>query len=155
MADPDYGVDIEEMARVIDDAEVIVIRFHVIAQRLLLDLRGAPGSPPLVRLVPPVNSAEERYHYLQRERPGMALPDHITVVGWPRYVQVMRDTGLWQRIADRVAREGDDSDGRLCEDVYREVRAAERAEVAAAIRGGEGYESLWERTPFRTDPPRR
>lgn len=155
MADPDYGVDIEEMARVIDEANVIVVRFHVIAQRLLLDMRTAPGDPPLVRLVPPVNSAEERYRYLQRERPGMPLPDHITVVGWPRYVQVMQDTGLWQRIADRVAREGDATSGRLCEDVYREVRAAERAEVEAAIRGGEGYESLWERTPFRTDPPRR
>lgn len=155
MADPDFGVDIEEMARVIDEADVVVVRFHVIAQRLLLDLRSGPGDPPLVRLVPPANSAEERYHYLQRERPGQPLPDHITVVGWPRYVQVMQDTGLWQRITARVEREGDENGARMCEDAFRAVRAAECAEVAAAIRGGEGYESLWERAPFHTDPPRR
>lgn len=146
MREPDFGVDIEEIGRVIDEADVVVVRFQVIAQRLLLDLRGRPGDPPLVRLVSPVNSAEERYRYLQRERPAMPLPDHITVVGWPRYIQVMQDTGLWQRIATRVGHEGGDAE-RLCADAFCEVRAAERAEVAAAIRGGEGYEALWERTP--------
>jgi hypothetical protein len=149
MAEPDFGVDIEEMARVIDEADVIVVRFHVIAQRLLLDLRAAPGDPPLVRLVPPVNSAEERYRYLQRERPGLPLPDHITVVGWPRYVQVMQDTGLWRHIEERLVREGGEGLQRLCDEAFQQVRSAERTEVAAAIRGGEGYEALWERTPSR------
>ena len=77
------------------------------------------------------------------------LPDHITVVGWPRYVQVMQDTGLWQRIEDRMVREGGPDMQEQCAAAYRQVRSAERAEVAAAIRGGEGYEALWERTPSR------
>lgn len=149
MADSDFGVDIEEMGRVFDEADVVVVRFHVIAQRLLLDMRVAPGDPPLIRLVPPVNSAEERYRYLQAERPRMSLPDHITVVAWPRYVQVMRDTGLWQRLVDRLVREAGDAMAADAEEAYRDIRAAERAEVAAAIRGGEGYEALWERAPSR------
>jgi hypothetical protein len=149
MADSDFGVDIEEMGHVFDEADVIVVRFHVIAQRLLLDMRAAPGDPPLARLVPPVTSAEERYRYLQAERPKMPLPDHITVVGWPRYVQVMHDTGLWQRIVDRLVREGGEEMIAHAEEAYRDIRAAERAEVAAAIRGGEGYEALWERSPSR------
>lgn len=149
MADSDFGVDIEEMGHVFDEADVVVVRFHVIAQRLLLDMRVAPGDPPLIRLVPPVSSAEERYRYLQAERPRMSLPEHITVVAWPRYVQVMRDTGLWQRIVDRLVREAGDGMIADAEEAYRDIRAAERAEVAAAIRGGEGYEALWERTPSR------
>ncbi len=149
MAESDFGVDIEEMGRVFDEADVIVLRFHVIAQRLLLDMRAAPSDLPLIRLVPPVNNAEERYRYLERERPGMPLPDQITVVGWPRYVQVMQDTGLWQRITDRLLRQGGPDMQQYCDEAYREVRAAERAEVAAAIRGGEGYESLWERVASR------
>jgi hypothetical protein len=149
MPESDFGIDIDEMARVIDEADVIVVRFHVIAQRLLLDMRAAPGDPPLIRLVPPVNNAEERYRYLQRERPRMPLPQHITVVGWPRYVQVMQDTGLWQHILDRAVREGGPELQHHVDEAFREVRAAERAEVAAAIRGGEGYEALWERTPSR------
>ena len=149
MPDSDFGVDIEEMGRVFDEADVVVVRFHVIAQRLLLDMRAEPGDPPLVRLVPPVSSAEERYRYLQAERPRMPLPEHITVVGWPRYVQVMRDTGLWQRMVDRLIREGGEVMLAHADEAYREVRAAERAEVAAAIRGGEGYEALWERSTSR------
>ncbi len=134
------------MGRVFDEAEVVVVRFHVISQRLLIDARSAPGDPPMVRLVPPVTSAEERYRYLQRERPGLPLPEHITVVGWPRYVQVLKDTGLWERIEQRLVREGGPDLAQQCGDVFGEVRAAERVEVAAAIRGGEGYESLWERS---------
>ena len=134
------------MGRVFDEAEVVVVRFHVISQRLLIDARSAPGDPPMVRLVPPVTSAEERYRYLQRERPGLPLPEHITVVGWPRYVQVLKDTGLWERIEQRLVREGGPDLAQLCGAVFGEVAAAERVEVAAAIRGGEGYESLWERS---------
>ena len=145
--DPDFGVDIEEMGRVFDTADVIVVRFHVIPERLLMDMRVGPGDPPLIRLVPPVSSAEECYRYLQEQRPRMPLPDQITVVAWPRYVQVMRDIGLWRHIEDRLVREGGEGLQRLCDDAFQQVRSAERIEVAAAIRGSEGYEALWERTP--------
>ena len=77
----------------------------------------------------------------------MPLPDQITVVAWPRYVQVMRDIGLWRHIEDRLVREGGEGLQRLCDDAFQQVRSAERIEVAAAIRGSEGYEALWERTP--------
>ena len=147
--DPDFGVDIEEMGKVFDEADVVVVRFHVIAQRLLIDARSAPGDMPLIRLVPPVSSAEERYRYLQRERPRLPLPEHITVVGWPRYVQVMRDVGLWRRLEERLVAAGGLEMQRLVDEAFEAVRSAERSEVAAAIAGGEGYESLWERTPSR------
>ncbi|MBM4416176.1 MAG: hypothetical protein FJ035_08045 [Chloroflexi bacterium] len=147
--DPDYGIDLDETGRVFDQAEVVVVRFHLIPQRLLIDARSAPGDPPMVRLVPPVTSAEERYRYLQRERPGLPLPEYITVVGWPRYVQVLKETGLWERIEQRLVRAGGPELARQCGAVFGEVRAAERLEVAAAIRGGEGYESLWERSASR------
>jgi hypothetical protein len=147
--DPDFGIDIEEMGRVFDEAEVVVVRFHVIPQRLLIDARAAPGDPPLIRLVPPASSAEERYRYLQRERPGMPLPDQITVVGWPRYIQVMKDIGLWSRIEERLVREAGPEAVRAAQQAFDNVRNAERAEVAAAIKGGEGYESLWERSASR------
>lgn len=143
--DPDYGIDIAEMARVIDEAEVLVIRFQVVSQRLLLDTRTGDDQPPLVELVAPVSSAEERYRYLARARPGLPLPDDITVLAWPRYIEVMRDSGVWQRIVERMTEAGGPEMARVCERVYDEVRRAERAELSAAIVGGEGYESLWER----------
>ena len=143
----DHGLDIEEMGRVVDNAEVFVVRFHVIARRLLIDARSSDDGPPIIRLVMPVTSAEERYRYLQRLRPKASLPDHIAVLSWPRYIEVMRDTGLWSRIVRRLVALGGEAIERRCAEVYSEIRAAERAEVVAAILGSEGYESLWERTP--------
>ena len=145
----DYGLDIEEMAQVIDDADVLVVRFHVVPQRLLVDMRSAEDDPPLIRLVPPVSSAEERYRYLQRARPKMSLPDHIAVLNWPRYVEVMSEAGLWQRLQDRLVSVGGEELAARCAEVFDEVRAAERAAVVAAILGGAGYESLWERSEAR------
>jgi len=33
-----------------------------------------------------------------------------------------------------------------CEEVFQQLAMEEKAEVLQAIRGGEGYQSLWERT---------
>ena len=79
----------------------------------------------------------------------MPLPEQITVVGWPRYIQVMKDVGLWRRIEERLVREAGPEAVREAEQAFDTVRHAERAEVAAAIAGGEGYESLWERSASR------
>lgn len=144
----DYsGLDIEEMGRVIDEAGVLLVRFHVIPQRLLVDARESAGDGPQIRLVPPVSSAEERYRYLQKLRPGVPLPEQITVLSWPRYIEVMREAGLWQRLEQRMFELGGAPLARRCGEVFEEVRSAERAEVVAAIIGGEGYESLWEHAP--------
>ena len=145
----DYsGLDIEEMGRVIDEAGVLLVRFHVIPQRLLVDAREHAGEGPLIRLVPPVASAEERYRYLHKLRPGVPLPEQITVLSWPRYIEVMREAGLWQRLEQRMFELGGAPLARRCGEVFEEVRSAERAEVVTAIIGGEGYESLWERAPL-------
>ncbi len=143
------GLDIDEMGRVIDEAGVLVIRFHVISQRLLVDARITDDDPPLIQLVPPVSSAEERYRHLKQLRPSMPLPEQITVLSWPRYVEVMRDAGLWRRLEERLISLGGEPLANRCREVFEEVRSAERAEVVAAILGGEGYESLWERSAAR------
>lgn len=147
--DSDYGIDLGELERVIEEADVIVLRFHVISQRLLIDARSGNDDPPVIRMVPPAHSAEERYRYLQEMRPDIDPPDHITVAAWPRYVQVLKDAGLWRHIVERLVAIGGPALADRCEETFGEIQRAERAEVSAAILGGEGYESLWERTPSR------
>jgi len=147
--DSDYGLDLDELARAIAEAEVLVIRFQIIADRLLIDARIAPGDPPRIELVPPAESPEDRYHYLEASRPGVPLPEHITVVAWPRHIDLMRRAGLWGRVADRLRTLGGEAMVERCDEVFLEIGRAERLELTAAIRGGEGYESLWERRPTR------
>ena len=59
----------------------------------------------------------------------------------------MRETGVWQRITDRLVSLGGPTLAEDCDRVFRQVAARERAELAAAILGGEGFETVWERQP--------
>ena len=138
-------IDIEAIRRVIDEAEVFVVRFAMIEQRLLVDTRPDGDGRPYISMVPPVNSAEERYRYLRQQRPDVTPPGQITVFQWPRPIAVMRDLGVWAFIEDRVAAIGGEPSRRAANSAFREGQRLERVDLLAAIRGGEGYETIWER----------
>jgi hypothetical protein len=141
----EYGLDIEEVTRVIDSADVLVIRFQIVDKRLLIDCRVSDQEGPLVAVVPKAGSVEERFKSLKKMRPRFPLPEKIMSFLWPRQMQTFRDSGLWERIEARMVSLGGEGMREVCEQIYRELEREEKAEVVAAIRGGEGYQSLWER----------
>ena len=138
-------IDIEAMRRVIAEAEVFVVRFGMIEQRLLVDTRPDGQGRPYISIVPAVTSAEERYRFLRRQRPDVAPPEQITVFQWPRPIAVMRELGVWPFIEDRVTAIGGERSRHDAEVAFRNGQRLERADLVAAIRGGEGYETIWER----------
>jgi hypothetical protein len=142
--DNDYPLDVDAIISVLGTAEVIVFRFLLFPQRLLVDPRADSDEGPLVRLVPPANSAEERFRALRRLRPRFAMPERVTVVYWPKYVDLLVATGVWAAIEQRVLAAGFADTARMTADVLCELRALERQELHNAIRG-EGYRTLWER----------
>lgn len=138
-------IDIEAIRRVVAEAEVFVVRFAMIEQRLLVDPRPDSEGRPYISMVPPVSSAEERYRFLREQRPDVPLPAQITVFQWPRPIAVMREIGVWRFIEDRVVAVGGDASKRDADAAFRDGQRLERADTIAAIRGGEGYETIWER----------
>ncbi len=138
-------IDLDAIRRVVAEADVFVVRFALIEQRLLVDTRPDASGQPLIRLVPPVNSAEERYRFLRKERPEVPLPAQITVFQWPGPITVLREVGVWQYIEDRVAGIGGDAAVEDARRAFADGQRLERADTLAAIRGGEGYQTLWER----------
>ena len=141
----DFGLDIQEIMKVIDTAEVLVVRFAIIDKRLLIDARHSQVEGPLIRLVPRADSVEERFRHLKQMRPRFPLPERIMSFMWPRHVELLQTSGVWQRIVDRLRALGHSGTAEECEAVYRELLAEEKAQVVAAIRGEAGYQSLWER----------
>lgn len=141
----EFGLDLDEVMQVIDSADVLIVRFNIVEKRLLMDARYSAHEGPLLMLVPRVNSVEERFRNLRQIRPNFPLPERIMSFVWPRNVETMRTSGVWQRIVDRLSRSGFPGIEQQCEEVYQQLLKGERAEVLAAIRGGEGYHSLWER----------
>ena len=146
MADPEpEGIDLAAIRHVIETADVFVVRFALVEHRLMVDSRPDVEGRPYIKIVPPVSSPEERYRFLQRERPGLAPPEQITVFQWPRSITVMRESGVWRAIEDRLVSIIGESGREMAQRAYNEGRRLERADTVALIRGGEGYETLWER----------
>jgi hypothetical protein len=142
----DYGLDLDEVARVIDAADVLVIRFAILDKRLLIDARTSEGEGPLIAIVSKASSVEERFKSLKKMRPRLPLPDKIMSFMWPRQMETFRASGLWDRIEARMVSLGGEEMVKVCQSVFEELEREEKAEVMTAIRGGETYQSLWERS---------
>ena len=139
-------MDLDEIGRVIDSAEVLVVRFAILDKRLLIDSRTSQEEGPLIAVVPKAGSVEERFKSLKKMRPRFPLPDKIMSFIWPRQMDTFRASGLWQKIEARMVSLGGEEMAQRCETVFEELAREEKAEVMAAIRGGETYQSLWERS---------
>jgi hypothetical protein len=142
--DNDYPVDVAEILRVIGSAEVIVFRFAILSQRLLIDPRSDDHDGPLIKLVPPARSAEERFRSLRQLRPRFKLPERIIAIQWPKFVTRLEASGVWGGIEQRMLAAGAAQTPQALEEVLDELRRLERREVRNAI-SGEGYETMWER----------
>jgi hypothetical protein len=141
----DYGLDIDEVTRVIDSAEVLVVRFAILDKRLLIDTRTSEKDGPLIALVPRAQSVEDRFKSLKKLRPRFPLPERIMSFMWPRHIETMKSAGVWEKIEARLTSLGGEPMSERCAEIYRDLAHQERLEVLSAIRGGEGYQSLWER----------
>ncbi|MDP9238377.1 MAG: hypothetical protein M3P30_13470 [Chloroflexota bacterium] len=137
-----YHLDYGAILKTVREAEVVAFRFVTVQERLLLDNRHSEVDPPMVKLVPQVNSAEERFKSLKMLRPRFKLPPKISAIWWPRYIDSLVETGVWDAIVQRIVDNGYPAAAGECDEILRELRRMERAELLNAI-GGEGYRTLW------------
>ncbi len=144
MMDNDYGVDLAEVMRVIRSADVLMLRFIVVPQRLLMDARSNELDGPMLKLVPRVNGPRERFRELRRLRPRFPLPERITAITWPHTVASLTSSGVWDVVRERLAGSGVAGSEQQADEVLDELRRSEKAEIQNAIRG-ENYHTYWER----------
>jgi hypothetical protein len=140
----EFGLDMDEVNRVIDSADVLVVRFAILEKRLLVDARTTESEGPVIAVVPKAGSVEERFKSLKKMRPRFPLPEKIMSFMWPRHVDTFRHSGLCERIQSRLVSLGGDEMVERCDAAFAELAREERSEVFTAIRGGEGYQTLWQ-----------
>lgn len=138
--------DLTEMLRTISTSDVMVFRFAIIEQRLLFDARFHGDEGPLLRLVPRVNSAKERFRNLQTLRPDFPAPYNIIAFSWSKFVTSLRADGVWDAVEERARRSGFPGTDRMCQSVFHELVELERNERIAALTG-KGYRTIWQRKP--------
>jgi len=145
--DTEFPIDVNQIARVVEEADVFVIGFPFFGERLLVDARATPEEGPLVKVVPGVSSVEERYDSLREMRPNFPLPEKFTFLIWPRSVATLSRLSIWGRIVSRVEVSGAGLK-EACQEAFDELERLERSQVLAALRG-EGFRSLYEKGPGR------
>jgi hypothetical protein len=138
-----FGIDLDEVRRVIDAAEVLVVRFAITDRRLLVDTRTNEQCGPLIGVVPPAANAQERFRSLKVMRPRFRSPERILTFEWPRHARALAEAGLWDHLARRLVALGWPDTAAHCDKAYGELVEAERATELAAIVGGEGFQTLW------------
>ncbi|MFA7248222.1 MAG: hypothetical protein WC273_01150 [Dehalococcoidia bacterium] len=129
------------------EADVIVLGFDFTADRLLIDLRDdARGhTPPIVEMVEPLAGAEERQIWLSARRPGLRAPEEFLFFVWPHSVAYLQASPLLTGAAERIRNEQGVDVHEMIAEAVQDLRSRERMDMLAAVRGGEGFETLWRR----------
>jgi hypothetical protein len=144
--DNDFSVDLEDIASTIRAGDVVVMRFVAMGHRLLLDFRCSELDGPMVKVVEPVKSVEERYRNLKRLRPRFAPPEKIYAIWWPRFASSLQSTGIWNEVMKRITDTGYAESVRRAQETLAEIIALEREQQRDAIRG-KGFKTLWSASP--------
>ena len=142
--DGDFRIDLDDLLKNVNTAEVISIYFPVLRKTILVDTRFTAEDPPMVRIVPMASSLEERQRSLRRLRPQFPRPRSITVVPWPKYVDSLVELGVWSKVLERFAYSGHKEAVQACNNVLKEVHKLEKDELGAVI-SGENYHTVWAR----------
>lgn len=133
----------------IDDAEVLVVRFSVTDRRLFFDTRSNEHAGPMIKVVPPAASAEERFKAIKMLRPRFRVPLRVVTFQWPRHARAMDDAGIRDHIARRIVAAGGSADD--CDRAFAELVEEERKVEVEAVRGGPGFQTLWPPEPPADD----
>ncbi|HWO94113.1 MAG TPA: hypothetical protein VNL92_05055 [Dehalococcoidia bacterium] len=141
--DNDYGIDIAGIIRTIQSADVMTFRFVILSERLLFDTRSNELDGPMLAIVPRVDSAEERFRSVRRLRPRFANPERISTLWWPRRVESLVSTGVWDAIMRRIIESPFPRCSEVAQRTLGDLVQLQQSEIRHAITG-EGYRSLWE-----------
>lgn len=144
--DSNSGIDPKELAKNIEAAEVFCLYFPLLRKTLVIDTRSDADEGALVKVLPMAKSAEDRFRSLRRMRPRFLAPDKITMLQWRSYVDSLVRLGIWDRLLERFARNGDAKAVAACREALAELRLHEKAELTAAVIG-KHYHTIWQATP--------
>lgn len=138
-----FRLDLTEVMRNIDMADVLTIYFPYIGKTLVLDLRFNVDQGPMIKLMPMVSSSEERFRSLRKLRPKFGKPTEMAAIPWPKYIRSLETLGLCDKILGRLAFTGYESAVHDFRVAFTELLRLERKEQVGAITGV-GYQTIWE-----------
>ena len=138
----DFDIDVQEVLKAVDSAEVISFFFPMLGKSLVIDMRFDVENEPLVRLMPQAGSLQERYRSIRRLRPQFPRPQSIAAIPWYRYVRSFHQLGILDRLRSRLVQSGLPRPVEVLNEAVEELKRLEKRELASAIRG-DSYQTIW------------
>src|SRR5207248_2827500 len=108
-------IDVGEVAGIVDKADVFLVGFANFSERLLVDTRSDERTRPLVKVVPSLGSFQERIFWLGQNRPTLGMPNAFSFIKWPHSPGFLVESGLWERIRERVNGGADRASAAACD----------------------------------------
>lgn len=142
-------VDLDQIGRVARESDVFAVAFRLFPERLLIDARhdekdpDGPCGMPMVAIVDPVATVQERFFWLGQHRPTLGMPRNFQFFYWPHSVRYLEESGVWRLIRDRLVATGFDGAAATCDEAIRDLVLRERAANLAAVKG-DGFHAVWE-----------
>lgn len=138
-------IDLEEVRKVVEECDVFTIGFRLFPERLIVDTRTSDSEGPMLELVDPVGTVEERFFWLGQRRPSLGVPQRFTFFVWPHTVEYLEDSGIMDRVRRRIyAQDETGAFGRSVARSMFQLHTNERRAIRDAITG-KNYHTVWER----------
>ncbi len=138
-------IDTNEVKKVIATADVFAVGFPLFPERLVVDTRSDEHTPPMVEVLEPVASMEERFFWLGQHRPSLGMPKRFMLFVWPHRITFLKETGVWQALRRRLRDEGWKYPDRALNRTFNRLLELERSVNLGAIRGDDQHQTLWTR----------
>jgi hypothetical protein len=138
-------IDRDALEQVLSQADVLTVGFTLFPQRLLIDARASDDTGPMVKLVAPVASVQERYLWLGKYRGEFGMPQGFSFFVWPQTVRGLIERDGLRTMRERLAAAPGDGVEQL-DQALAELRQLEVEEFRRAIRGEGHWRTLWQAT---------
>ena len=136
-------VDLERVHKAVAESDVFTIGFLAFAERLLVDTRTlGEGCGPMVTLVDPVETVEERFFWLGQRRPQLGPPEKFTFFVWPHSLRLLESHGVVDELRSCCKIEMWPDMSRQIDDLLGELRKLESQAVRNAVTG-DSFHTVW------------
>jgi hypothetical protein len=137
-------IDPDAVDQVLRRGDVITIAFSTFPERLLIDTRHNAEAGPLVAIVDPVSTVQERYLWLGRHRGMFGVPEAFSFFPWPHTVRTLVAEDVLAPLRRRLEAVSPEAAASLDARLTR-LLAIEQQAMRDAVRGEGHWRTVWQR----------
>lgn len=135
----------ERMLEAIRTSEVMSVFFIRVGQSLIADLRRGEETGPAVMIDDIVSTPQDRLQSFRRLRPGLPLPERLTLAPWTSAVRDFQESGLLDALLARCRLEGGEGLAGDAATAFKRLAFLEQKYLRDLVKGV-GMQTLWQRS---------